>query len=201
MARIKAVIFDFGGVLAEEGFRTGLTAIAEKNRLNPDDFFKTAEGLIYETGYVTGRCDESHFWNSLREKSGITASDEELREEILKRFRLRPEMMEAAEDLKSSGLIVAVLSDQTNWLEEINKQTPFSDCFDYIFNSFRTGKSKRDPSLFTDVSSTMGLLPGEMLFVDDNIENIKRASGVGLKTIHFRSREEFEKRLADLRQD
>jgi FMN phosphatase YigB (HAD superfamily) len=47
----------------------------------------------------------------------------------------------------------------------------------------------------------MGLLPGEMLFVDDNIENIKRASGVGLKTIHFRSREEFEKRLADLRQD
>ena len=196
MARIKAVIFDFGGVLAEEGFREGLTAIAEKNRLNPDDFFRTAEGLIYETGYVTGHCDEASFWNSLRAKSGITGTDKELRGEILKRFRLRPEMMEAAEDLKSSGLVVAVLSDQTNWLEEINEETPFYDCFDYIFNSFRTGKSKRDPSLFTDLSSTLGLLPGEMLFVDDNSEHIKRASGVGLKTIHFRSTEDFARKLA-----
>jgi putative hydrolase of the HAD superfamily len=36
---IKAVLFDFGGVLAEEGFREGLKAIGVKNGLDPDDFF------------------------------------------------------------------------------------------------------------------------------------------------------------------
>jgi len=55
---IKAVIFDFGGVLAEEGFREGLKVIATKNRLVPDEFFKAAEDVIHETGYVTGKADE-----------------------------------------------------------------------------------------------------------------------------------------------
>jgi putative hydrolase of the HAD superfamily len=53
---IKAVIFDFGGVLAEKGFRKGLKAIGIQNGLNPDSFFMTAAELIYQTGYVTGRC-------------------------------------------------------------------------------------------------------------------------------------------------
>jgi putative hydrolase of the HAD superfamily len=39
---INAVVFDFGGVLAEEGFMEGLKAIARKNGLNPDEFFKIA---------------------------------------------------------------------------------------------------------------------------------------------------------------
>ena len=56
---IKAIMFDFGGVLAEEGFREGLKAIAEKNGLDPDLFYETAKELIYESGYVTGRSDES----------------------------------------------------------------------------------------------------------------------------------------------
>lgn len=37
---IKAIIFDFGGVLAKEGFREGLKSIAEKNGLDPSQVFK-----------------------------------------------------------------------------------------------------------------------------------------------------------------
>jgi hypothetical protein len=33
---IRAVLFDFGGVLAEEGFRIGLRAIARLNSLDPE---------------------------------------------------------------------------------------------------------------------------------------------------------------------
>ncbi len=33
---IKAVLFDFGGVLAEEGFREGLKSIGRKNGLDPE---------------------------------------------------------------------------------------------------------------------------------------------------------------------
>jgi hypothetical protein len=35
---IKAVVFDFGGVVAEEGFREGLKAIGRKNGLDPRVF-------------------------------------------------------------------------------------------------------------------------------------------------------------------
>lgn len=191
---VRAVIFDFGGVLAEEGFKEGLMAIGRKNKLNPDSFFKIAEEIVYSSGYVTGMSDENHYWNAIRERTGISGSDKDLREEILGRFILRPEMIQFVEKIKSFS-VVAILSDQTNWLDEIDQRTPFYHHFHYIFNSFRLKKSKRDPSVFRDVCSTMGFNPDEVLFVDDNSENVKRASGEGLKTLHFRDIEDFKREI------
>jgi putative hydrolase of the HAD superfamily len=138
--------------------------------------------------------DGNHYWNAIRERTGISGSDKELREEILGRFILRPEMIQFVEKIKSF-LVVAILSDQTNWLDEIDQRTPFYHHFHYIFNSFRLKKSKRDPSVFRDVCSTMGFNPDEVLFVDDNSENVKRASGEGLKTLHFRDIEDFKREI------
>lgn len=191
---VKAMIFDFGGVLAEEGFKEGLKAIGRKNGFAPDDFFMVAEELIYQSGYVTGMSDESHYWNSVRERTGISGSDAELREEILKRFILRSEMIQFVEKIKPL-FVIAILSDQTNWLDEINQETPFYHHFNYIFNSFRLKKSKKDPTIFKDVCSEMGFKPEEILFVDDNIENVKQASSNGLQTIHFKGILNFKKEI------
>ncbi|MCC6346810.1 MAG: HAD family phosphatase [Nitrospirales bacterium] len=194
---LKAVIFDFGGVIAEEGFRQGLHAIARKNGLDPDHFFRCVRELIYETGYVIGAVEEHVFWNIVREKTKISGSDGELREEILSRFVLRPEMVREVERLRSSGLIVALLSDQTNWLDEIEQRTPFSHLFDTVYNSFKLGKSKRDPSVFTDTFSALGILPPEALFVDDSVENIENAQSSGCIVIHFISSGDFIWHLKD----
>ncbi len=192
---IKAVIFDFGGVLAEEGFAEGLRAIGKQNGLNPDNFFAAASELVYKTGYVTGMSDEATYWDTLRVKTGIYGDDEKLRKEILVRFKLRPEIFKLITKLKSYGIVTAILSDQTNWLEEIDRKTPFYHHFDYVFNSFRLKKSKKDPSVFAFVCSETGFKPEEILFIDDNIENIKRASENGLKTIHFKNKKDFENEL------
>jgi len=191
---IKAIMFDFGGVLAEEGFREGLKAIAEKNGLDPDLFYETAKELIYESGYVTGRSDESTYWSILREKTGITGSNEELRQEILKRFALREKMIRVVDKIRS-GFVTAILSDRTNWLDEINEKKPFSYLFDFIFNSYKLKKSKRDPSVFRDVSTAMSLKPDEVFFVDDNSANIKNASDAGLRMVHFTDMEGFERNM------
>lgn len=192
---IKAIIFDFGGVLAEEGFKEGLMTIGKEKGFDPDHFFKILSELVYQTGYVTGSSDEHAYWNAVREKTGVTGDDKKLREEVLKRLKLRPEMMEVVKKIKSSGFIVAILSDQTNWLDDLNQRTPFYQHFDHVFNSFYLKKTKRDPSLFRDICVQLGLKPEEILFVDDSPDNIKRAASEGLKTIHFKGVSEFEKEI------
>lgn len=189
---IRAVIFDFGGVLAEEGFREGIKAIGKKKGLDPDDFYNISSELVYVTGYITGGCDEHSYWNAVREKTGVKGEDQEFREEILKRFKLRPKMTAVVEKIKSSGFIVAILSDQTNWLDELDQRTPFHHHFDYVFNSFHLRKTKRDPSIFRDVCTSLAVRPEEALFVDDNFENIERAVSQGLRTIHFKGMSEFQ---------
>jgi len=189
---IRAVLFDFGGVLAEEGFREGLKAIAKEKGLDPGDFYKISSDLVYQTGYITGGCDEHSYWSILRQKTGAKGDDQEFREEILKRFKLRPEMMAVVEQIRSSGLIVAILSDQTNWLDELDQRTPFHHHFDYVFNSYHLKKTKRDPSIFRDVCALLGVRPKQVLFADDNMENVKRAVSRGLRAIHFKSVSEFQ---------
>ena len=83
-----AVIFDFGGVLAEEGFREGIRAIGKEQGFDPEEFNKMSSDLAYQTGYITGGCDEHSYWNAVREKTGVKGEDQEFREEILKRFKL-----------------------------------------------------------------------------------------------------------------
>jgi putative hydrolase of the HAD superfamily len=193
---MKAVLFDFGGVLAEEGFKQGLGAIAKEKGLDPEEFYEIAGELVYQMGYVMGSSDEQAYWNAVREKTGVRGEDKEFREEILKRFKLRPDMMEVVEKIRSSGLIVAILSDQTNWLDELDQRTPFHHHFDYVFNSFHLKKTKRDPSIFRDICAVVGVRPEEGLFVDDNLENIKRAESQGLRTIHFKDVAVFKKEIA-----
>jgi putative hydrolase of the HAD superfamily len=194
---IKAVLFDFGGVIAEEGFYEGLLAIGEMNALNPEAFFKTAEALIVETGYLTGAGDEAAFWNAVRDLTCITMNDAELRYEILKRFKLRPKIIEYADLLKSRGFLVAMLSDQTNWLDEIDRKTSLFQHFDKVFNSFHIHKSKRDATVFRDVCSDLNVKPGEILFIDDNAKHIERAKAEGLQVIHFVGVADFRKQIRE----
>ena len=192
---IKAVLFDFGGVIAEEGFRDGLAAIAKKKHLDEQTFFRAAEDAMYKTGYVTGKATEKIFWETLSKATGLKEDVRALRTEILRRFVLRPQMLALADKIRDQGLVVAVLSDQTNWLDEVNRKKPFYNRFDYVINSYVLGKSKKDPSVFRDVSKIIGINPHLMLFVDDNAQNIKRAAETGMRTIQFKGIEDFKAQL------
>ncbi len=194
---LKAVLFDFGGVLAEEGFHEGLKAIGSKNGIDPERFFSVADALIYESGYLTGRADESAYWNELRERTGITGSDAALRQEILSRFVLRQQMIAVVDRLREERLIVALLSDQTNWLDELDRESSLSSRFDRVFNSFRMHKSKREPSVFPYVCSALAVDPAATLFIDDNSGHIRRAHAAGLQTIQYTTYECFIARLRE----
>ncbi|HUJ19787.1 MAG TPA: HAD family phosphatase [Nitrospirota bacterium] len=195
---IKTILFDFGGVLAEEGFREGLEEIARKNGVDPVTFFSLADALIDETGYLIGRAGEAEYWKSVRERAGVRGTDHELREEILKRFVLRQPMLACVDLLRSCGLSVAMLSDQTNWLEEIDRDSGLFSHFDRVFNSFRIHRSKREASTFQYVCSELGVKPEEILFIDDNKEHIGRARGIGMQTILFTTAEDFERQIREL---
>lgn len=192
---IKAALFDFGGVIAEEGFLEGLYAIGTKNGLDPKKFYAVVDALIYETGYLIGKEGEAAFWNTVRSRTGITGDDESLRREILNRFVIRPDVLSCADMLRTRGIFVAMLSDQTNWLDEINERTSLFGHFDRIFNSYWIHKSKRDASVFVDVCSAIRVVPEETLFIDDNSNHIERARGQGLQTIQFIDRHDFEQQV------
>ncbi len=196
--KIKAALFDFGGVIAEEGFQQGLYAIAKKFCLDRKRFFQLANEAVYNSGYVTGKGSEKEYWDEVRQHSGIMASDDELRREILSRFIPRDWMLETVKSLKQQGLITAILSDQSDWLDLLDSQYHFFQDFDAVFNSFHLGKTKRDPAIFVETLQSLKVTAGETLFVDDNIGHIDRAIAAGLQAHHFAGRDGYMKKLKEL---
>ena len=188
---IQAVLFDFGGVLADEGFRNGLFSIARMNQLEQVPFWETARDLIASCGYLTGRANEADYFARLRASTGIEQADAELRRIILDGFVLRDWMVSIVRALSSRGVRVAVLSDQTDWLDELDGRLHFSPLFEKVYNSYHLGKSKGDPSQFADVLSAMGLQACHTLFIDDTKGHVERARSQGLHVIHYVGRERF----------
>ena len=125
--KIGVILFDFGGVLSEEGWKKGLRVIAEANYLNADSFIQTAADTVYETGFITGKGSEIDFWNTLRKKIGIKGDNASLTNELMSRFVLNDRMIDLVKKLKSEKLTVGILSDQTNWLDQLNARFDFSN--------------------------------------------------------------------------
>ena len=195
---IRAILLDFGGVIAEEGFQEGLYAIADRFGLDQKRFFQLANEAVYDSGYVTGTGSERDYWNEVRSHAGIIAPDEELRREIITRFIPRQWMLEITETIHKSGIITAILSDQSDWLDQLDANYDFFQYFDAVFNSFHLGKTKRDPTTFTDTLQALKVDGKQTLFVDDNIGHIDRAAAAGLQTHHFIDRDSFVKKLKEL---
>ena len=188
---LSCLLIDYGGVLAEEGFRQGLLAIAERFDKDPEEFFILAGELVYSCGYVTGQASEHDYWQAVRKESGITADDRFLTDQILSRFIPRPGMLQMVQSLKEKGITVCILSDQSDWLDRLNATFHFFQIFDHVFNSFHLGKTKRDISIFGDVLAEVNHPPASTLFVDDNKGHIERARQCGLQTHLFYDEEGF----------
>jgi putative hydrolase of the HAD superfamily len=196
-AEVKAVLFDFGGVVAEEGFKGGLHAIAVDHGLDPDIFISTAFEITYDIGFVLGQVREDAFWRAMRDRFPIKGSDRELTEQILSRFTLRPWMLDVASDLKALNVVVGILSDQCHWLDELDQRHGFYKRFDHIFNSYYLHITKKNPEIFDMVSQRLHMEPANILFVDDHEAHILRARQKGLQVILYEDKDSFVQQLAD----
>ena len=191
MGKIAAVLFDFGGVLAEEGFSNGLEALAKEQALDVDDMTEEGMRAVYDSGFVLGKGSESAFWSLLRERTGLRGDDDELRARLFDGFTLRPWMLKLVDDLRSQGYITGILSDQTDWLDRLDASHGFCDHFDRIYNSYYMGKGKRDPTHFDDVAADLELEPASILFIDDSRANVETALAAGMQAIQYIDRNQF----------
>lgn len=195
---IDVVFFDFSGVLADEGFVDGLRKIAVRNGFDPDEFQSVVTEICFEGGYVSGKVSEAEFWEEVRRKTGLVEQSELLHLEILTGFAVRLWMLEVVDVIRASGVKTAILSDHTNWLEDLDFEHSIYSHFDRVFNSYREGLSKRSHDYFHHALRAMDVKPERSLFVDDNPSNLLRAGEVGMQTLLYDEHNRVLQKLQDL---
>jgi putative hydrolase of the HAD superfamily len=191
-------LFDYGGVLAEEGFTNGLKAIAAANGLDREEFFRRTTEIIYQCGYVTGNSSEEEFWALVRKEYAISVSDKELTSEIHRHFILRPGMLRKARMIRENGARTAILSDQSDWLDRLDHRDNFLNSFAPVINSYYLGTTKREDATFRAALDLLQAKAEQVMFIDDNPGHIERAAKQGFRTHLFTSETTFGRLLAGL---
>jgi putative hydrolase of the HAD superfamily len=189
---IRAVIFDFGGVLSTSPFeaftlyeqRNGLPdgLIRRLNATNPDDnaWAHLERGAVDVAGFAELFEAEAHAAGHTVDGAAVLS---------LLAGELRPEMLTALRRChEHEGLATALLTNNFVGLSGRNSNGDglmgrVLDLFDVVVESSRAGVRKPDPAIYRLVCDELGVEPAEAVFLDDLGINLKPARALGMTTI------------------
>lgn len=199
-AQLKAVIFDFGGVLVRTRSQHRRAAWEQRLGLAPGG----AEALIFggERGSAVqhGRTTNEAHWQWLGEHLGLTAEDlAAFQMDFFTEDVLDTRLLAYADRLRGAGFHVGLLSNVgDNGRTVFGERYHVLDHFDSVTLSAEEGVMKPDPRIFEIALGRAGVQPGEAVFVDDFGANVEGARRVGMQAIHFQSTDQVLRELAEL---
>lgn len=181
---IKAVIFDYGGVVKSSSGDDAVKDIAVAYGVSRKIIIKKIRPIIrlFQKGLIT----ENRFWkkssSSLRRP--IPKNKKDLWRKIYeKTFRIYPEIISFIKKIKTQSIKTAVLSNTIKpHVEIIVKHNGYKN-FDVVILSCRVHLQKPDPKIYLLTAKRLGIKPKECIFIDDEEKNLKSAKKLGMKTV------------------
>jgi putative hydrolase of the HAD superfamily len=191
MPSVRAVIFDFGGVLCFHPDDARWKRAAETAGM-PFDAFQPAFWAD-RLSYDAGRVQPAEYWRSV---IGPAFQESKLPELIRREIELwnnyDVRVFDWIRQLRSAGYQVGILSNLPRVLGEELRRTPgFLDPFDHVTFSYELLEVKPQPSIYLDAIAGLRVDPAQGLFIDDKQENIDGATAVGLQAELYSTWEDF----------
>lgn len=183
--KIKAVVFDAGGVLVD--WETICRKFAAEAGINEVKFFKVFLDLSFDskTGSDLGKITTDEFFQKLATTLGMVKKWKSWRRRFARGFK-RIEPTYKLLDLLKGKFRLAILSNSKKDLiaewEDIGRIKQY---FTLVIDSSEVKLIKPDPRIFILTYQKLKLKPEECLFVDDDEKNIKAAQKLGFQTVHF----------------
>src|ERR1700738_490676 len=140
------------------------------------------------------------FWQKFGRDSGLTFTDDQIRE--LDQLDARmwttfdPAMIAWQRQLKAAGLRTAILSNMgDSVLANMEREFDWLGNFDVLIWSYQLGIAKPDPAIYRHTLEKLGTRAEETLFLDDKRVNIEAAKALGMQAIEFTTVEKLREDL------
>ena len=186
---IKAVIFDFFGVLVTEGFKQ-----FQENYFSDDkDKRQTAVDLINQVD--SGDIPMDEFTSALAQLAGITPED--VQQQLGGNKPNKPLLDYIRNNIKDRYKIGILSNSSMDFPRQILSAEDI-ELFDNIVLSYRYGMVKPEPELYKLAAERLGVGASECIFIDDSPGHIEGAEAVGMKGIYYKDFPQTKKALEQL---
>lgn len=205
---IKAVIWDFGGVITSSPF-DAFTAYEKQHGL-PVDFIRTVNSKNPDDNawakLERSEVDSAGFDALFREES--TALGHEVGgSDILKLLSgsIRPRVVDALRMCKSRSKVGCITNNapigkgasMTNDENRAREAAEVLSLFDHVIESSKSGIRKPNPRIYEMMCEELEVEPQHCVYLDDLGINLKPARAMGMTTIKVLNEEQLLSDLAD----
>ncbi|MCX6718332.1 MAG: HAD family phosphatase [Candidatus Staskawiczbacteria bacterium] len=192
---IKAVIFDYGGVMKDaHALSLDVAIICE---ISQEEFEKTREKRKEIVGMTErGEINDEEYWEryskiidkSIR-KDAVGIAQKLYRET----FIFHKEMFDLAKSLREKGIKTAVLSNIFKFEADVIREKKGYDEFNPVILSYEVRMNKPNKDIYLFALEKLNLKSEECIFIDDKERYLVPAKELGIKTILFENPEQTEK--------
>ena len=196
---IRALIFDFGGVLVRSQTRIGRTTWDERLHLPhgtiEELFFNSPQGQKAQRGEQS----EAQQWAWLGEQFQLSSAElTELRQAFWAGDALNTPLIQFIASLRPTYQTAIISNAMDGLRTDLQAYWRIAHLFDHIVISAEVGVMKPDPTIYQYALQQLNCPPENALFVDDFAHNIAGAQAVGMVGIQFGPERESAELLAEL---
>jgi len=191
---IKAVIFDFGGVIGLNDGGNIVRHIAQSMGI-PFDKFQKAYYECNHLGNVQNLPWEDLLIEVARVFDKDPATEKRVREMVRKHNSKRyinADLLTLFGALRHSGLKVAILSNATSELRKELERDGVAQLVDEIVISGEIGFQKPHKEAFDVAFKKLDVHPEEVVFVDDSPKSLEKAAEIGYLPILFTDNDQLK---------
>jgi len=186
---IKAVLFDFGGVLSEAGKRGSVRGWLGRVYGLDVDVQKMQD--VFRKMW-RGQMSDDEFMDEIRRRFPDTPIvDKGDFMQHMQHFNRSEPVYALAERLRQHGLKTGVLSNVFSIGVQALRAGGFYNGFDPVLLSCEVGYAKPDPEFYQMAIDRLGVQPEEIIFIDDQQYCIDPAQEMGMHVILARSPEQI----------
>lgn len=195
---IKALLFDFGGVISKTLFETH--ELSEKalglrpGTLNWRGPFEPASDALWQS-MLADQISEREYWLTRSKEVGkLLGEDWHDMQTLVQRARgaepdqiIRPEVIKLVLEARARGLRLAILSNELDMFygKELRQRLGLLSEFELIVDATYTGILKPDPRAYQACLDGLELKAKECLMIDDQVRNTRGAEALGIPSTTF----------------
>jgi len=199
---IKALIFDFGGVLLRTMSQEPRERLARRFGLSREELVSVVFDSKESELEQLGRLSPGARWRRLAQVLGLESEEEvqAFQTEFFSADALDPELINYLRRMRGrfkTALLSNAWADLAGWLRT---RFHIDDCFDVIVISAAVHMMKPDPAIYRHTLNELQVAPQEAVFVDDSRPNVEAAAALGIHAIQFTTREAVLEELEALLQ-
>lgn len=184
---VRAVIFDFGGVLVRTEDDSGRRKWEERLGLPRGEL----ERLVFESDVsvraMRGQASEEAVWQHVAQVLHLNAEElAELRYDFWAGDRLDPHLLAFLSSLRPRYRVGLISNAWDNARAVFTEKYGLGPVLDVLVISAEEGVMKPEARIYHIALERLGVRPEEAVFIDDIEENVIGARKAGLHGIHFR---------------